>query len=97
MELAEFLKRESKIDEARILYKLVTRIQPYAYQGWLEHAKLEEEIGNTKKCGHILETGLKFNKLNESLFLKMIKVMEQNKDFKVLRENLGTLKDVPLE
>lgn len=27
----------------------------------------------------------------------MIKVMEQNKDYKILRENLGTLKDVPLE
>ena len=76
MELAEFLKWESKVDEAWIIYKIVTWIQPYAYQGWLEHAKLEEEIGNFHKSGWILEAGLKFNKFNENLFLKMIKVME---------------------
>ena len=51
MELAEYLKREIKVDDAWILYKIVTWIQPYAYQGWLEQAKLEEEIGNHSKCG----------------------------------------------
>jgi hypothetical protein len=55
----------------------VTRIQPYNYQAWLEYSKLEEEIGNVNKSARILEIGLKFNKFNESLFLRLIKVLEQ--------------------
>ena len=46
LDLADFAKRESKFDEAKILFKLITYLQPFAYQGWLEYAKMEEECGN---------------------------------------------------
>jgi len=46
LDLADFAKRESKFEEAKILFKLITHIQPFAYQGWLEYAKMEEECGN---------------------------------------------------
>lgn len=31
LDLADFAKRESKFDEAKILFKLITHIQPFAY------------------------------------------------------------------
>ena len=46
LDLSDFAKRESKFNEAKILFKLITYIQPFAYQGWLEFAKMEEECGN---------------------------------------------------
>lgn len=46
LDLADFAKRESKFTEAKILFKLICHIQPFAYQGWLEFAKMEEECGN---------------------------------------------------
>lgn len=46
LDLADFAKRESKFEEAKILFKLITYLQPFAYQGWLEYAKMEEECGN---------------------------------------------------
>jgi hypothetical protein len=42
---------------------------------------MEEELGNPSKCRKILETGLSYNKLNENLFLKKIKVEEKQGDF----------------
>ena len=49
LDLADFAKRESKFDEAKLLFKLITHIQPFAYQGWLEYAKMEEECGNQEQ------------------------------------------------
>jgi hypothetical protein len=46
IDLADYAKRESKFNEAKILFKLICNIQPFAYQGWLEYAKMEEECGN---------------------------------------------------
>ena len=46
LDLADFAKRESKFEEAKLLFKLITHLQPFAYQGWLEYAKMEEECGN---------------------------------------------------
>jgi hypothetical protein len=46
LDLSDFAKRESKFNEAKILFKLITYLQPFAYQGWLEFAKMEEECGN---------------------------------------------------
>jgi len=31
LDLADFAKRESKFEEAKILFKLITHIQPFAY------------------------------------------------------------------
>ena len=44
--MADYSKRESRFKEAKLLFKLVSYLQPYAYQGWLEYAKMEEECGN---------------------------------------------------
>jgi hypothetical protein len=49
LDLADFAKRESRFKEAKILFKLVSYLQPYAYQGWLEYSKMEEECGNIIK------------------------------------------------
>ena len=49
LDLADYAKRESRFKEAKILFKLVAYLQPYAYQGWLEYAKMEEECGNQEK------------------------------------------------
>jgi len=49
LDLADFAKRESRFREAKLLFKLVSYLQPYAYQGWLEYSKMEEECGNMIK------------------------------------------------
>ena len=49
LDLADYAKRESRFKEAKILFKLVSYLQPFAYQGWLEYAKMEEECGNQEK------------------------------------------------
>ena len=77
IDLADYAKRESKFKEAKLLFKLVSYLQPYAYQGWLEYAKMEEECGNQNKSKKILHEGLKFSTLNENLFIKAIKVEEK--------------------
>lgn len=92
MDLADFAKREGKYGDSRVLYKVVSRIQPYAYQGWLEYAKMEEELGNTKKCRKILEAGLKFCHLNENLFVKKIKVEEKSQEYTAIRKSLAKFK-----
>jgi len=61
LDLADFAKRESKFTEAKYLFKLVSYLQPFAYQGWLEFAKMEEECGNTELSWRILQVGLRFN------------------------------------
>ena len=61
LDLADFAKRESKFTEAKFLFKLVSYLQPFAYQGWLEFAKMEEECGNTGLSWRILQVGLRFN------------------------------------
>ena len=46
IDLADYAKRESRFETAAYLYKVVVASQPYAHQGWLEYAKMEEECGN---------------------------------------------------
>ena len=58
LDLADYAKRESRFKEAKLLFKLVSYLQPYAYQGWLEYAKMEEECGNQEKSRKILIEGL---------------------------------------
>ena len=54
LDLADFAKRESRFNEAKMLFKLIAYIQPFAYQGWLEFAKMEEECGNQEHSRKIL-------------------------------------------
>jgi tetratricopeptide (TPR) repeat protein len=93
LDLADFAKRESKFAEAKLLFKLITHIQPYAYQGWLEFAKMQEECGRNEAARMILQVGLKFNPLNDNLFVKAIKVEERSRLFDSVRSLLGSLKD----
>ena len=97
LDLADFAKRESKFNEAKFLFKLISYLQPFAYQGWLEYAKMEEECGNHESSQRILQVGLRFSYLNENLFVKAIKIEEKGKNFNRIRQLLGMLKDVPFE
>lgn len=97
LDLADYAKRESKFAEAKLLFKLVAYLQPYAYQGWLEFAKMEEECGNQLLSWKILQVGLRFNPLNENLFVKAVKVLEKLKKYEEIRALMSDLADVPLE
>ena len=97
LDLADYAKRESKFREAKLLFKLVSYLQPYAYQGWLEHAKMEEECGKQDKSRQILLAGLKFSPLNENLFIKAVKVVEKLGDYEAVRELVKGLANEPLE
>lgn len=97
LDLADFAKRESEFKEAAILFKIITHIQPYAYQGWLEHAKMEEELGNIDRCRTLLKRGLKFNPLNENLFLKSLKVEEKEENFVEVKKLIASLKNHRIE
>ena len=97
LDLADYAKRESRFKEAKILFKLVSYLQPYAYQGWLEYAKMEEECGNQEKSRKILIEGLKFSNLNENLFIKAIKVEEKLGNIEAVRDLLADLKGVSID
>lgn len=97
LDLADFAKRESEFTEAATLFKIVTHIQPYAYQGWLEHAKMEEELGNIERCRTLLKRGLKFNPLNENLFLKTLKTEEKEGNFEEVKKLIASLKNNRIE
>ena len=97
LDLADYSKRESRFKEAKMLFKLVSYLQPFAYQGWLEYAKMEEECGNQEKSWKILIEGLKFSNLNENLFIKAIKVEEKLGNFEEVRKLIAELADVPID
>jgi la-related protein 1 len=97
LDLADFAKRESRFEEARNLFHLVSIIQPFAYQGWLEFSKMEEECGNQKVCRDILLQGLKFNPLNENLFIKAIKVEEKMGNFEEIRNMVKSTMAEPID
>jgi hypothetical protein len=61
-------------------------LQPYAYQGWLEWAKLCEESGEIDKCKSLLKEGLSYCVENENLVVKCIKVYEKDGDFQQVRK-----------
>ena len=91
MDLADYAKRESRFETAAHLFKVVVSNQPYAYQGWLEFAKMEEECGNQEECREILIRSLQFNPLNENLFLKLIRIEEKRGDIESIRNLTKTV------
>ncbi|CAN0072530.1 unnamed protein product, partial [Phaeothamnion confervicola] len=95
LEMADLAKRESRFVEARRLYRTVTATQPFASQGWLEYAKLEEECGALRKCARILRRGLAFCEYSESLLIKAVKHEERNGPGS--RELLGRLRHTGIE
>jgi tetratricopeptide (TPR) repeat protein len=97
LDLADFAKRDSKFTEAKLLFKLITYVQPYAYQGWLEFAKMQEESGMNDSAQAILQAGLRFNPLNDNLFVKAIKVEERARRVDQVRSLLGGLREEKFE
>lgn len=93
MDLADYAKRESRFSDARQLYKIVVSTQPYAYQGWLEYSKMEEECGNQEESNESLLKSLKFNPLNENLFVKVIKFEERKDNIQNIRALIKTVRD----
>ncbi len=93
IDLADFAKRENEFSKANTLFKMVTHLQPFAHQGWLDHAKMEEELGNIEKCRTLLKRGLKFDPLNEKLFLKTLKIEEKEGNYAEARRLIGSLKN----
>ncbi|KAL0484846.1 FPGS1 [Acrasis kona] len=97
MDLADFAKRENMISEARKWFKKVNELQPSASQGWLEHAKLEEECGRLEHCEFLLIQGLDHCPQNESLLVKAIKHFEQVQQVDQARALLSRLRNMSLE
>jgi tetratricopeptide (TPR) repeat protein len=86
MDLADYAKRDSRFETAIHLYRIVVSMQPYAHQGWLEYAKMEEECGNQEGCRDILKKGIQFSPLNENLYLKLVRIEERRNDVASVRK-----------
>ncbi|KAH3765355.1 Pre-mRNA-splicing factor CLF1 [Pelomyxa schiedti] len=97
LEMADMAKRENVLEEARDYYEKVTQLQPYASQGWLEYAKMEEECGKVEACRCILARGLNHCSYNESLMLKAIKLEEKLGNLDAARALLSRVKHFPVE
>eukprot|EP00667_Euglena_gracilis_P000456 EG_transcript_456 len=97
MEIADLAKRENLVEEAAYWFHKVNQLQPFASQGWLEHAKMEEECGRLEACQYILSMGLRFCPHNESLLVKGVKHKEQAHDLAAARSLLARLKTIRLE
>lgn len=70
------------------LFSASTVLQPYAYQGWLEWAKLCEESGDAAKCKELLSQGLYYCPENDNLIVKSIKVHERDNESDKIRKLL---------
>jgi len=97
LDVADIAKRSNQLDDARSHYRRSCELQPYASQGWLEHSKLEEECGNLSKCANILEEGLQYCSLNESLLIRAVKFYERIGDLRHARQLLARLKHSSVE
>jgi len=97
LEMADLAKRENHIERAVQYYEMVNKLQPYAYQGWLEFAKMEEECGSLNKCKKILQQGLAFCPYNEGLLVKAIKHEERMDNLEGARQLLARLKHVGID
>lgn len=93
LDIADIAKRKGKFAEAKLFYKLAITNQPFAYQGWLEYSKMEEESGNQDACLNILMKGLKFNPYSENLFVKMVKIEEKRQNYQKIRKMIKEIQD----
>lgn len=97
LELADLAKRENSLKLARKFYRSVIRLQPYASQGWLEYAKMEEECGQLDRCAEILTAGLSYCPYNESLMVKGIKHEERMGNLAAARALLSRLRNQSID
>lgn len=89
LEMADLCKRRNLVNSARKWFCKVNGLQPFASQGWLEYAKLEEEAGELSECRSILETGLSYCSLDEGLLIKRIRLEEAIGDVLCARRSLS--------
>lgn len=94
LELADLAKRANRFGETRRLYRQVCSLQPYAFQGWLEYSKLEEESGHLNRAVNILHAGLEYCEHNETLMTRAVKLQEKMGDLDMARALLARLKNV---
>jgi tetratricopeptide (TPR) repeat protein len=97
LELADLAKRSNRFTEARLLYQRVCQLQPYAFQGWLEYSKLEEECGHLNRVMNILHAGLEYCEHNETLMTRAVKLQEKMGNPDVARALLARLKHVAID
>jgi tetratricopeptide (TPR) repeat protein len=97
LELADLCKRHNQFSSARQWFARVNQMEPYAAQGWLEHAKMEEESGELVRCRSILQMGIQFCPLHESLLIRCIKIHERLGDLSGARAVLASLKHAGVE
>jgi len=95
--LAEFRKRMRDIDGARHFYRVACKLEPCAYQCWLEYSKLEENMGNLGVAREILRESLKILPYDESLVAKAIKHEEKLGNLGAARKILSRLKHASVE
>lgn len=94
LELADLAKRSNRFAEARRLFQKACQLQPYAFQGWLEYSKLEEECGYLNRVMSILHTGLEYCEYNETLMTRAVKLQEKMGNLGMARALLARLKHV---
>ena len=58
---------------------------------------MEEELGNIERCRTLLKRGLKFNPLNENLFLKTLKIEEKEGNYYEVKKLIESLKNNRIE
>ena len=97
LELADLAKRSNRFTEARQLYQRVCHLQPYAFQGWLEYSKLEEECGHLNRVMNILHAGLEYCEHNETLMTRAVKLQEKMGNLGTARALLARLKHVGID
>eukprot|EP00808_Paulinella_micropora_P032341 g67634.t1 len=97
MEVADLAKRQNRVNLARHWYAMANQLEPCAAQAWLEHAKLEEECGELRRCQRIVSIGLEFCEYNESLIVKAIKHFERLGNIEAARAVLARLKHGNIE
>jgi hypothetical protein len=91
-------QRSHSATEARRMFGVVHERQPFAAQGWLEHAKLEEESGDFAASMALLLQGLAFcpPAANEGLVIRALRCAERLGDMDAARALLGTLQHEPV-
>lgn len=97
MEIADLAKRHNQIQRARKWYSIVNALEPTVAQGWIEHAKMEEECGELIRCQELMEQGLQHCEFNEPLLMKCIKHYERLNNLSAARSLLSRLKDASIE
>lgn len=69
-ELADLTRRQNHMSLARHWYEQTHKLNPFASQVWIEHAKMEEECGEFVRREELLQTGLQHCEFNDPLMVR---------------------------